>query len=427
MLFHLVVKKIVISDPLKRRFGIKQSGGVAIIVAIALPLLIGMAGLALDLGKLFVTKTELQNAADSCALSAARELNGTAAQFLAAETAGRDVGQANNAFLTNNPSNNAVVLPVNDAVRFSTTLNGTYQIKTGLTSAPATYRFVRCTATLDNIANWLMGVLNLMPGITVADGHTVRAEAVATSGPGQNSCNLLPIGICNTAVTATTPSGTWINGIIAPGNNGGLSGNFRWVDFDPNSGGANEIRNILIGNSCDKPIPSSGANVSQSGVIGTAKQAYNTRFGLTQGVNVGVPDRTGFSYSPLATPPVAINTNVFANFETRRTANTAYQGDASSGIATTGTAHNSTYLAANGRSRRIMVAPVVNCATMTITTTTPTYACMLLLHPMQTQGAANFEMWMQYLGNANTIGECNQSGVAGGSGSTGPVVTFLVQ
>lgn len=406
----------------------RQRGAVAIIVALALPLLIGMAGLALDLGKLFITKTELQNAADACALSAARELNGTAAQFTAAETAGRNVGQANRAYF----QTDAVVLPVNDAVRFSTALDGAYQpanALAGLTPAQAaTFRFVRCTANKGNIANWLIEVLNVMPGIAVAGEQTVQAAAVATLGPGQNSCNLLPIGICNTAVTATTPAGTWINGILAPGS-GTLSGSYRWVDFDPNEGGANEIRDLLTGNSCDKPIPGPGANVNEPGFKASDRIAYNTRFGLSQGGTNGVPDSTGFSYYPTANPPVAVNTNVYANFLTRRATNTAYQGDTASGIALTGgtSIRNSAYLAANGRSRRIMVAPVVNCATMTMTTTAPTYACMLLLHPMKTQGAANFNMYMQYLGNANAIGECNQSGVAGGAGSTGPLVTFLVQ
>ena len=430
MLFHLVEKKLVLSVSLTKRFGIKQGGGVAIIVAIALPLLIGMAGLALDLGKLFVTKTELQNAADACALSAARELNGTAAQFTAAETAGITVGQANNAFF----QTDAVVLPVNDAVRFSTALDGTYQPKTSLTgltpAQAATYRFVRCTATLGNIANWLIGVLNVIPGIAVADEQTVAAEAVATLGPGQNSCNLLPIGVCNNVITSTTPAGTWVNGIIGPGgNNATLSGSFRWVDFDPPAGGASEIRGLLTGNSCNKPIPGPGDDVNGPGFVASGRQAFNTRFGLSHGGSDGVPDFTGFSYSPLATPTVAINTNVFADFLSKRGTNTAFQGQAASGIALTGgtSIRNSTNLAANGRSRRIMVAPVVNCATMRITTTTPTYACMLLLHPMRTQGAANFTMYMQYLGNANAIGECNQSGVAAGYGGTGPVVTFLVQ
>lgn len=55
----------------------QQRGAVAIIVAICLALLVGMLGLVLDLGHLYVAKTELQNAADAAALSGAERLDGT--------------------------------------------------------------------------------------------------------------------------------------------------------------------------------------------------------------------------------------------------------------------------------------------------------------------------------------------------------------
>ncbi len=54
-----------------------QRGAVAIIVALCLTLLIGMLGLVLDLGHVYVAKTELQNAADAAALSGAKELDGS--------------------------------------------------------------------------------------------------------------------------------------------------------------------------------------------------------------------------------------------------------------------------------------------------------------------------------------------------------------
>eukprot|EP01034_Spumella_vulgaris_P046448 gene46448-biopygen39554 len=84
--------------PARRR----QRGAVAIIAAIALPILIGFAGLALDGGRLFMQKTELQNAADACALAASRELTcdpaagACAASFLInAENAGLTVAGRN--------------------------------------------------------------------------------------------------------------------------------------------------------------------------------------------------------------------------------------------------------------------------------------------------------------------------------------------
>ena len=46
----------------------RQSGAVAVLVGIALLAMIGITGLALDLGKLYVVKSELQNSADACAI-----------------------------------------------------------------------------------------------------------------------------------------------------------------------------------------------------------------------------------------------------------------------------------------------------------------------------------------------------------------------
>ena len=50
----------------------KQDGAVIVTVALALLLLLGFMGLALDFGHLFVVRTELQTAMDACALAAAQ-------------------------------------------------------------------------------------------------------------------------------------------------------------------------------------------------------------------------------------------------------------------------------------------------------------------------------------------------------------------
>src|SRR5260370_36486475 len=62
----------------RRRTGHRERGVVSIVVALSLAVLIGFVGLALDLGKVYVTKSEVQNSADACALAAARDLTGAA-------------------------------------------------------------------------------------------------------------------------------------------------------------------------------------------------------------------------------------------------------------------------------------------------------------------------------------------------------------
>lgn len=63
-----------------------QKGAVAIIVALCAIVLFAFMGIALDLGRTYNAKTELQNAADAAALAGAKELNQTVAGVRNAET-----------------------------------------------------------------------------------------------------------------------------------------------------------------------------------------------------------------------------------------------------------------------------------------------------------------------------------------------------
>jgi len=55
----------------------RQGGAIAIMYAIMLPAILGCIGLALDLGLCYLRRAQLQNAADSIALAAAKALDGT--------------------------------------------------------------------------------------------------------------------------------------------------------------------------------------------------------------------------------------------------------------------------------------------------------------------------------------------------------------
>ena len=79
-----------------------QHGSIVIFFVIMLPILLGTMGLALDIGKFYVIKSELQNAADSCALAAAYELDGTSTQFTRANAAGLNLAAKNKVFFKMN-------------------------------------------------------------------------------------------------------------------------------------------------------------------------------------------------------------------------------------------------------------------------------------------------------------------------------------
>ncbi len=60
------------------RFKSKQQGVILVMSAIFIVLLIGIGSFAIDLGRLFTLRTQLQNAVDAAALAAAMELDGEA-------------------------------------------------------------------------------------------------------------------------------------------------------------------------------------------------------------------------------------------------------------------------------------------------------------------------------------------------------------
>ena len=406
-----------------------QKGGVAIIVALSLPVLIGMAGLALDLGKLYVTKTELQNAADACALAAAVELDGTASQFAIAENRGIAVGKFNKSFFQSAP----VAFAADDSVKFSTTLNGSYLTKSAAigAGAPANYKFVQCSVKRDEIPNYLMPVLNVL-GSKVASNSNVAAAAVASNRPGQSTC-ALPIGICSTQINASTPVGTWLEGIqkVQGGASNGetFSGYFKWIDFSGDGGGNRELKDVLTG-ARDCNINSSNPNlqVGEFGLKSGAESSYNTKFGLyAQGATTGIPDVSGYAYNKTTFSKAF---NAYSDYLTNAfPKNLAYQGDnitklnTKPGLKTTLTPSE---LKAQGEEKRVAVAPIIDCNTKIV----QKYICLFLLHPMNTGNVKKGDdekMYLEYLGDAKNAGPCNQIGLAGASNGIGPRVSALVK
>ncbi len=73
----------------------QQRGAVAIVMSLFLVVVVGVLALVVDLGHLYVTKTELQNAADAAALAGAAELDGSAAGVTRAMTRAVAVAREN--------------------------------------------------------------------------------------------------------------------------------------------------------------------------------------------------------------------------------------------------------------------------------------------------------------------------------------------
>lgn len=406
----------------------RQRGAVAIIVGLSMVVMVAFAGLAIDGGRLYVTKTELQNAADACALAAASDLTGAPnippGNFAIADNAGRTVAQRNRVGFQG-----AAVSNANVTVEFGTSLSAGAWLTAGANPGP-TSRFVRCTIPQAGITPWFMQVLGFGPA-------TVSSAATASLVPSQASCNGIPLGMC---AAGAAPSfglvpGTWYGSGFANGNQ--LTGSFNWVDYSPPAGGASELTAMLEGpGAC---LTNIGSQVGQTGAQQSLRKAWNTRFGVySNDYNINdpalpSPDRSGYSYRPLNWPS---QSNALTNFlGTRRPANAPYGTSAANGNTITGLSvqNNNNVLQANqllprGANRRIASSPIINCNALQNSQTAAVldYACVLMLHPMDNDN--NLTIYLEYIGLSSAPGSpCESLGIPGGPGSTGPAVPGLVQ
>ena len=403
----------------------RQKGAVIVTVALVMLFLLGFMGIALDFGRLFIVKTELQTAMDSCALAAAQELDGSGPPALVrATSAGMTSGNLNKVNFQGAPAG----IGVND-VTFSDTLTGSYS------RAAANAKYAKCSHTKSDIAPWLLQAMSAFSGNTaVGAAKSVAALAVATRAPSQTNC-AIPVGLCKKSPTYR--QGEWLAGVVNSG--GAVTGQFRWLDFTGNGGGARELKDLLKG---EGQCALSGINTvaGKPGNIGSAAFAYNTRFGIYQGSGGppidGIPDLTGYAWysdTPLVQPP---DPNKYPVFLENRLNNAPYQGDRKSpdttGLQTVGRTYPGS-LATVGANRRIVVAPILDCAAFdglggSGTLKIDSLACILLLHPIKNgAGAATEKMWVEYIGNAGALNSpCTTSGLAGGLPGA-PLVSVLVR
>lgn len=423
----------------------RQRGSVAIIVALSIAVLIGMIGLAIDLGRMFVIKTELQNAADACALAAAKELDGIGGAKLRADAAGILVGTRNDINFQGEDA------PITEAsLTYSDTLSPNSSYNRSISDADA--KFAMCTVSRPDIGMLFMGVLGF-------GDQTVNAYAVATLAPGQTTC-AIPIGLCKTpsgvAPTWGLEVGQWYGGKFnttqSTCQTGTTTGNFNWIDFSPPNGGADELKEILEGvGQCE--LPAVGTPVGQTGMNNGLRAAWNSRFGVyglglhTSDATSIPPDFTGIAYT---------NANFPSGFstETWPTATPATKPSAFDGSPASGSTHNYNTASANrepyqsgnpanangtalpstgspshtenGQQRRIAIAPIVNCQDLcaSSSTTVPIldYACVMMLSPLPNNPDS---IWVEYRGLATDPNSpCGTFGLGGG---TGPLVPVLVQ
>lgn len=280
-------------------FAEAKRGAVAIYVALAAAVTLGVIGLALDASRAMILRSEAQSGADALALAAASQLDGTPTAITRANTAIANL-VANTQQLASTGAG-----PVSlSSVRYLRGLPATDDLpitNTFVTTDPLLARFVEVTTTPLPHANTFLLAVGAPPSITIS------TRAVA--GCHQAVCRAPPIMICNPAEQGNTGAlfdiSVWRGRQVKLVHQGGANaswapGNFGYLEV--NGSGANVLRDALAS--------TGGANicygrtvVTEPGAKNGARNALNVRFGIYQNPGFG-----GVSNSAEFAPDINVRT-----------------------------------------------------------------------------------------------------------------------
>ncbi|KGF83021.1 hypothetical protein IA69_01920 [Massilia sp. JS1662] len=394
-----------------------EAGAVIVTVALLLFLLLGFTGLALDLGHLFIVRTELQTSMDACALAAAQELNGQPDALARATNAGIAAGNVNRVDLQSATWSGKGQVTAADITFRDQNHNA------GATSATA--RYVRCNHVQRDTPTNLVHMAGMLVGSSAfAAKMDVAALAEATTTPAQSTCPM-PLALKPKAGGARPNfgfvKGEWVTLLSKTTASGGQIG---WANLD-GSTSASETEAELKGY-CGTRV---GSKLGTPGVQGTIADTWNARFGIyknNSGPAVAPPDFTGFVYTRAGTWPQG--SNAYGDFVNKRQAfaNCAASVGACEAatklklnqFTTVATGGANGDLRKYGTNRRLVVVPVVDGGYNVID-----FACMLLLQPIPSPFD---DVQLEFLGNASDASSpCTANGLPGGL--AGPLVPVLVR
>lgn len=261
----------------------KQQGAVLILFMAGALVLIGMAGLVLDMGHAYLNKTRLQNALDAAALSGAKTLNDGSD----INTAGADALSTFNAHLEGEMGD-ANLVPI---IQFSQTL---IPFIPGAIEPNA--RYVRVKVENFQTAIWFASVLP-----NVGSSQNITGSAVAGPSPplgtgGGEVCDIAPLLMCGDPADTDCSDGTCFG--YAMGNEEEIvlkthasnkkngwevgPGNYQLVELDCGPG-SDCVRESLAGGYSGCATQGETITTKPGNSVGPVAQGFNTRFASYQG------------------------------------------------------------------------------------------------------------------------------------------------
>lgn len=421
----------------------RQRGAVIVTVCLLMLLLLGFMGFAIDFSRLFVVKSELQTAVDSCALAAAQELDLQSSSIARATSAGLTAGNLNAVDFQSANWSGKGQLSATDITFKDAAYSNTFD--------PTAAHYVQCQHTQSSVQVWLLHALAAFSGNTrdFPGTQDVLASAVATRAHGQTTCPI-PVAFkpkecpAGSGVPCPAPNyglttGEWVTVLTSQSATPG--GYMGWANLD-GSNSASETTLEMNGKCGTRVNDTLGTPGTQT----TIAEDWNYRFGIYKKLpdfNTDPaykrPDFTGYAYTAANWPS---QSNAYdgndlmahptaKNFVQKRAEFGACAPDAtvSSCESITGrTLQTFKDLAASGSgpashgawgtNRRIVTVPVTDALNKVVD-----FMCMLMLQPLSVPMT---DVQLEYLGNASDpASPCSFSGMPGGA--AGPLVPALVR
>lgn len=248
-----------------------ERGATAVVVAIFIAALFALGALAVDVGHLYVSRNELQGAADACALAGAARLYNTSGTVIdvGANQVAHDAGEQNQSLKTAveinwtadndgdvqrghfNFNAHDTLAPRSFTPNASTTVIDLWNVSDDELDADTNFiNAVRCVTRREAtpVTNFLAPVLGVFGGSFATS--IVRADAVAVIGfagtlePGEVD---LPIALCSEQLrNADGEYSCSIGRMLNDGNTEGTNETAMWTDFRQSDGcsaaSASEVR-----------------------------------------------------------------------------------------------------------------------------------------------------------------------------------------
>ncbi|MER8375835.1 pilus assembly protein TadG-related protein [Mesorhizobium sp. M1406] len=307
-----------------RAFWNDQRGIALILVSITLPAIIGFSLLAIDMSRINNLHNDLQKGADSFALAAAAELDGSSGAWMRAERAMDVLVRNESQFSTAGPRillagqpggtqrcNSAgsiswcflKAIPAADGIQITVANQATYLADADPIVGEGQTRFIQVTVTPT-------GFDAIFPASFLSSGasNSFNVGAVAVAGFTSGVCDFTPVFMCNPyeMVNGTNSAGgfTLAQAVSDPAvhrrliemrkvGSGAAAGPGNFGFLEPPSGVGNGAQALAQTIATSKPIgcySSASVSTKTGQNAGPVQDAFNVRFGIGAGGTFNAPE-----------------------------------------------------------------------------------------------------------------------------------------